>query len=109
MIKTVDLTKIWYEIVSLDHHKDRDCHWTIEIQYSYGNKPVYAVLHYGYVYKEIKKKFYNLRKANRFLRQEIKKAIRAEYVWAKKVLAETDRWDECDMGRAQYIIKLWKI
>ncbi len=31
----VDLSKIWYNFVSVDHHKDRDCHWYVEQYFSY--------------------------------------------------------------------------
>ena len=43
------LTGIWYDYVSQDHHKDRDCHWYIEMVWSYGNPPNYRVRHPGYI------------------------------------------------------------
>ena len=45
------LTKVWYEYVGMDHHKDCDCHWYISKTWNYGNKPIYVVQHYGYVFE----------------------------------------------------------
>lgn len=44
-----ELTSVWYDIVCVDHHKDRDCHFLIVKKYSYGEKPTYYVEHNGYV------------------------------------------------------------
>ena len=44
-----ELTGMWYELVGLDHHKDRDCHWGIEQRWSYGDPPTWRVTHDGYV------------------------------------------------------------
>lgn len=49
----VDLTRLWYELVGLDHHKDRDCHWTIEQVWSYGQEPTWRMSHNGYVAGDI--------------------------------------------------------
>ena len=38
-----------YKYVSLDHHKDRDCHWYIEKIYSYGQEPYFIASHNGYL------------------------------------------------------------
>lgn len=43
------LSDIWYRYVSLDHHKDRDCHFTINKTWSYGNEAEYRAEHSGYV------------------------------------------------------------
>jgi hypothetical protein len=45
----IDLTKKWYNYVSIDHHKDRDCHWYIEKRYSYGEPAKYTAVHHGYI------------------------------------------------------------
>jgi hypothetical protein len=44
----IRLTNIWYDYVSLDHHKDRDCHFYVECAYSYGKPPKYYAYHNGY-------------------------------------------------------------
>jgi hypothetical protein len=43
------LSKAWYNYVSGDHHKDRDCHFTISRNWSYGAESEYEVTHYGYI------------------------------------------------------------
>ena len=51
------LTEEWYKLIGGDHHKDRDCHWYIEVKWSYGNPPKYIVMHYGYILKTIKDEY----------------------------------------------------
>ena len=43
------LTAEWYELISGDINKDRDCHWRIETCWSYGKEPEYRIYHYGYI------------------------------------------------------------
>lgn len=45
----ITLSNKWYKYVSLDHHKDRDCHWYIEKVYSYGEEPYFIAYHDGYI------------------------------------------------------------
>lgn len=47
--KFLNLTNFWYEFVSCDHHKDRDCHFYVNQVWSYGEKPYYRIEHYGYM------------------------------------------------------------
>lgn len=47
------LTDKWYSSIGGDHHKDRDCHWYVETKWSYGQAPVYAVVHYGYIFQDV--------------------------------------------------------
>jgi len=42
-------TKVWCEIVSIDHHKDRDMHFEVIKRYSYGREPYWYILHNGYM------------------------------------------------------------
>ena len=44
-----ELTDKWMKYVSLDHHKDRDCHWYITKTWSYGEEPYYEAHHSGYL------------------------------------------------------------
>ncbi len=46
--RLLTLTKFWYDYVSCEHHKDRDCHFYINKVWSYGKEPVYRIEHYGY-------------------------------------------------------------
>lgn len=43
------LTQRYYELVNRDHHKDRDCHFYILKDWTYGDAPVYKVEHQGYI------------------------------------------------------------
>lgn len=47
--KITNLTSKWYTYVNLDHHKTRDCIWTIDISYEYGEAPTYTAYHNGYI------------------------------------------------------------
>ena len=47
--KFIELTQFWYNYVSLDHHKDRDCHFYINQVFSYGEEPYWRIEHYGYI------------------------------------------------------------
>lgn len=77
----VSLTKLWYALVNMDHHKDRDCHFYVSTSYSYGEDPVYTAYHYGYVYKEISLEFSSYVEAESALMIELCKAIK-EYVYS---------------------------
>lgn len=43
------LTQEWYTLIGSDHHKDWDCHFTIETIWSYGDGPRFVPRHYGYI------------------------------------------------------------
>jgi len=101
------LTKIWYELVSLDHHKDRDCHWYINKVWSYGQEPYYSVEHYGYVYDKVEGEFDTYEEAEEYLLDTITHAIKGEEQWAKEVLEETDCWEE-DEKKAKDILKIMR-
>lgn len=47
--KIIELTDKWYRYVNLDHHKTKDCIWTISISYEYGEAPKYVAYHNGYI------------------------------------------------------------
>ena len=81
-----ELTRIWYQIVGIDHHKDRDCHWIIEKGWSYGLPAKYTVRHYGYVFEEIDQEFETYEGAEECLIASIKRAINDEIEWAKKII-----------------------
>ena len=78
----IELTDVWFSIVTIDHHKDRDCHWYIETTFSYGEPPKYIVRHWGYVYKDIKITCTTYESALLLLKNEIGKAISEQYEWA---------------------------
>lgn len=72
------LTEEWYELVSGNHHKDRDCHWYIETRWSYGEKPEYRVFHNGYVTDNIEIACDSYETALIELRNILKRAIERE-------------------------------
>ncbi len=51
----VSFAKEYYELISRDHHKDRDCHWSIEANVSAyadprtGEHVTFTVSHGGYI------------------------------------------------------------
>lgn len=53
----IEVTKRWYDFVSQDHHKDRDCHWYLEktTKYSYGQAGTddgWRICHSGYIFDD---------------------------------------------------------
>lgn len=46
--KFTALTNEWLNTIGPQHHKDRDCHFSIERRWSYGEPPVWIAEHYGY-------------------------------------------------------------
>ncbi|MHA1304343.1 MAG: hypothetical protein ACTSPI_11650 [Candidatus Heimdallarchaeaceae archaeon] len=101
------LTRLWYELVSLDHHKDRDCHWSIEVKYSYMNDPTYSVIHYGYIYGDVNKEFSSYEKAEVGLLEELHEAFEGELLWADKVLKNISAWDSHSIEKAKEIKKIY--
>ena len=71
------LSNKWYKYVSLDHHKDRDCHWYIEKVYSYGEEPYFIVYHEGYVAESwTSPKLRSMELAETILRDRLKEVIK---------------------------------
>lgn len=87
------LTEKYYKYVSLDHHKDRDCHFWIEKRWSYGNPPKYSAHHNGYIGSDLNTKEFDEEEDAMMwladnLRNKIKKAI--------QYLEATEYWDKDD-------------
>ena len=72
------LSEEWYELISSDHHKDKDCHWHIETRWSYGEQPEFRVLHYGYITDDIEIACDSYETALIELRTILKRAIERE-------------------------------
>jgi hypothetical protein len=102
----IKLTAIWYSIASLDHHKDRDCHWYINKVYSYGRPAIYRVEHYGYIGEQVGEEFPTATEAHEFLITTLKDYIRDEVRWANEVLQEPKKWDEYQVENARKIISI---
>lgn len=69
------LSEQWHDLISGDHHKDKDCHWYIETRWSYGEPPEYRVLHHGYVTDDIEITCISYEKALMELKTILKRAI----------------------------------
>ena len=106
--KITKLTAIWYNIVNTDHHKDKDCHFYINKTWSYGQKPVYTVEHYGYIREDINEEFETYAEAEKFLHDILVESINTEKLWAEEVLeTENDKNNEySNIGRARKILKI---
>lgn len=93
------LTGVWYEYVNFDHHKDRDCHWTIEENWSYGDYPTFQIVHEGYIGERIRydvAKGASYERAKEDLLRILKSQIRKQQEWARECLREPEEWMEQD-------------
>lgn len=103
----VDLTNKWYEYVSQDHHKDRDCHFYITLDYKYGDEPIFEIDHYGYVGDEFHAKAHTLEKAQAILLDRIKQMIKKQQEWVDGVLANPEDWDKWQVNSANTFNRLF--
>ena len=76
--QVTELAEKYHKLIAGDHHKDRDCHWTIETKWSYGNEPVFIVEHKGYLHETERSTFDKYETALIFLRDELKDAVEIE-------------------------------
>jgi len=51
------LSEKWYKLIGGDHHKDRDCHFQIVKEWSYGDHPKWYATHNGYITELFSDKF----------------------------------------------------
>ena len=72
------LTSEWYNLISPEHHKDRDCHWKITTLWSYGHPPVYLVEHFGYICSTATIRCASDEEALQALKRELQTAIAKE-------------------------------
>ena len=105
----IDLSGKWYEYVTIQHHKDRDCHWYIDVDYAYGQEPKYTANHFGYVFHEIHEQLArdNLEQAEGDLLALIKTAIAEEAKWVDEVLKDKSQWDDDQIAQAEAYAKIF--
>lgn len=72
------LTEEWYDLIGPEHHKDRDCHWKIVTQWSYGQPPLYRVEHHGYLLDHIEIECPSYPEALETLKKTLQKSISDE-------------------------------
>jgi len=73
-----ELSERWYELIGGEHHKDRDCHWYVEVRWSYGLPQVYVVRHDGYTFERIEEEFNTYAEALEGLKGYLERAISEE-------------------------------
>lgn len=97
-----DLTAKWYEAVSYDHHKDRDCHWYIEVDYAYGQAPTFMAQHHGYVFQNVSGPVRSTyAEAEADLVDLIIEAFRSQERWANEVMTDLDGYDAAEIEQAK--------
>lgn len=107
--KIIELSEKWYEYVSQDHHKDGDCHWIIEVDFAYGEEPVYTAHHNGYIADDLglQPSRTTYEEAEVDLLELIEKAIRDEREWVEIVLRNKNEYDEFQIKQAEKFNELF--
>lgn len=89
--KLVDeLNEMWMTVVGSDHHKDRDCHWSINQRFSYGERKGFTVEHYGYIYEDVSDTFPTWEEARAGLIGHMVEGLRGQFELAQEDGFETD-------------------
>jgi len=81
--KIKELVKIWYSLISSDHHKDVDCHFRINTHYLYDGLCEWEIEHHGYILRDVGvEAFGTQEEAETYLmRFVLKKGIMSEINW----------------------------
>lgn len=105
--KIVELSLLWYEYVTMDHHKGRDCHWYISVDYGYGRAPKYRAYHSGYITDADLQAsdLDSLAGAEAVLLGFIRSAMVEQIEWARLVLAEPDEYDAEQNASARFALE----
>jgi hypothetical protein len=101
------LTAKWYEYVGSGHHKDRDCHFCVQMDYQYDGELVITATHYGYIGKEFDLTAETIEQAHYILLTAMQEMIAEEAPWVRKVLAAPERWDQDQRDQATAFQRLW--
>jgi hypothetical protein len=70
-----DLACEYQAMIGGDHHKDRDCHWSITRRWSYGEDGGWILEHYGYLYEKLEMFFESYEEAQEALIDHLMAAI----------------------------------
>jgi len=100
-----NLTQLWYEYISLDHHKDRDCHWNLAVDWAYGKPPQFVAEHHGYVGDSQTVFCNSYHEAIDSLLEMIKESMAKEFKWAQSVLLSKSDWDDEQIAQAEFAKK----
>lgn len=100
------LAELYYELISQDHHKDRDCHFHIEHRISSYGDDRFSVIHYGYI-NEFDEEVSSYEEALITLNKKIKEIITNEANHAIMVNENPEEYDQhvVTTERAKEILK----
>lgn len=76
--KITELAGEYHKLIAGDHHKDKDCHWSIETRWSYGQEPKFIVRHRGHLFHDVDTVCATYAEALATLRSELKTAVTLE-------------------------------
>lgn len=103
------LQEAWYHYVSQDHHKDRDCHFYVNLDFAYdGTDVTHEVTHHGYIYHSDLRLEGEGADYARTLKRAILTVIKDQETWVNDVLHSPDSWDEWQLKQAQSYKELFK-
>lgn len=80
---TKNLLELWYELIGGDHHKDRDCHFYIERNFSTYKKSEWRLYHQGYWIDDYEETFNTYKEAEKGLQDLL----------IEKMLYFTEDWE----------------
>lgn len=72
---TKNLLELWYELIGGDHHKDRDCHFYIERNFSTYKKSEWRLYHQGYWIDDYEETFNTYKEAEKGLQDLLAEKI----------------------------------
>jgi DNA-binding ferritin-like protein (Dps family) len=98
---TKNLLELWYELIGGDHHKDRDCHFYIEKNFSTYKKSEWRLLHYGYILGDVEECFNTYEEAEKELQNLLAEKIQE--------FCETETLDQRSEIENQVLAKLKKL
>jgi len=95
------LLKLWHELISCDHHKDRDCHFYIEKNFSTYLHSKWRLHHRGYLLDEIEEFYETYKEAEKGLQKLLAEKI--------KEFCETEAPDQRSETECRVLKKLEKL
>lgn len=103
------LQDAWYNYVSLDHHKDRDCHFYVELDYAYDGTDIsHAVTHHGYIYHDELRLEGNGTDYLPTLKKAILTVVKDQLTYVNNVLSNPDSYDTAQRAQVKQFQELFK-
>jgi hypothetical protein len=92
--KIIELIKIWHNLISCNHCKDRDFHFRINTHYYYDGLCEYEVEHHGYILHDKEAEFNTVYEAEVYLINDVlKTGIIQEIDWYIEHYGDPE-WDQ---------------